>query len=54
MNMKAIERRSAVDLKDKWRNLLRIAALPARVNRGGEGKLERRRIARLNATRERG
>lgn len=54
MNMKAIERRSAVDLKDKWRNLLRIAALPARVNRGGEGKIERRRIARLNATRERG
>ena len=28
LNFAAIEHRTAVDLKDKWRNLLRIATLP--------------------------
>ena len=38
--VKAIERRSAVDLKDKWRNLLRVALLPQQTLRQIERKRE--------------
>mmetsp|Transcript_15221 Transcript_15221/g.38700 ORF Transcript_15221/g.38700 Transcript_15221/m.38700 type:complete len:396 (+) Transcript_15221:135-1322(+) len=40
LGLKAIERRSAVDLKDKWRNLLRIATLPSSALRQFDRKRE--------------
>ncbi|QDZ18824.1 HTH myb-type domain-containing protein [Chloropicon primus] len=40
LGLKAIERRSAVDLKDKWRNLLRVALLPQQTLRQIERKRE--------------
>ena len=40
LGLKAIERRSAVDLKDKWRNLLRIAMLPTSTIRQMDRKRE--------------
>merc|ERR1711977_492722 len=40
LGIKAIERRSAVDLKDKWRNLLRVAFLPQQTLRQIERKRE--------------
>merc|ERR1719247_2931740 len=40
LGLKAIERRSAVDLKDKWRNLLRVALLPQTTLRQIERKRE--------------
>jgi len=40
LGLKAIERRSAVDLKDKWRNLLRVALLPQQALRQMERKRE--------------
>merc|ERR1712070_759730 len=40
VGIKAIERRSAVDLKDKWRNLLRVAFLPQQTLRQIERKRE--------------
>ncbi len=40
LGFKAIERRSAVDLKDKWRNLLRVALLPQQALRQMERKRE--------------
>lgn len=40
LGLKAIERRSPVDLKDKWRNLLRVALLPQQTLRQIERKRE--------------
>ncbi len=39
LGFSAIEHRTAVDLKDKWRNLLRIALLPSSTGGGGGGLL---------------
>ena len=49
LNYPAIAHRTAVDLKDKWRNLLRIATLPGTPassrggNSGGGGSMDKRR-----------
>lgn len=40
LGYKAIENRSAVDLKDKWRNLMRIALLPQNSNKAVDKKRE--------------
>lgn len=40
LGYKAIEKRSAVDLKDKWRNLMRIAMLPQNTNKAVDKKRE--------------
>jgi len=49
LGLKAIERRSAVDLKDKWRNLLRVALLPQQTLRQIERKRGQQRDARQGA-----
>mmetsp|Transcript_7683 Transcript_7683/g.47470 ORF Transcript_7683/g.47470 Transcript_7683/m.47470 type:complete len:532 (+) Transcript_7683:485-2080(+) len=40
LGYKAIEKRSAVDLKDKWRNLMRIAMLPQDASKAMDKKRE--------------
>ena len=52
LNFPAIEHRTAVDLKDKWRNLLRVAMLPAHAPKSTADKKREIPAALLHRVRE--
>jgi hypothetical protein len=50
LGLESLERRTAMDLKDKWRNLLQLASLPSQSRRKAETPPELlQRVLRLEA-----